>query len=81
VASQVRRIFCSPDTRLLEDYEWRGTRFLASRSQVKIYKVMKGAKARSRYMHYESVMGAGVNCKNRDKFIYFALSVLADVFN
>jgi hypothetical protein len=43
------RIFCSTGKRLFEFYECRGTRFVASRSQVKVYKVLKEALARSRY--------------------------------
>ena len=34
------RIFCRPGTKVVELYECRGTRFIASRSQVKVYKVL-----------------------------------------
>jgi len=40
------RIFCRPGTKFCEHYECRGTRFIASRSQVKVYKILKEALAR-----------------------------------
>ncbi|HUV01227.1 MAG TPA: hypothetical protein VMW32_09715 [Bacteroidales bacterium] len=33
------RIFCRPGTRFVEFYECRGTMFMASRLQVKVYEV------------------------------------------
>jgi len=34
------RIFCRPGTKLVELYECRGTMLIASRLQVKVYKVL-----------------------------------------
>src|SRR4030042_1097585 len=66
------RIFCRPGTKLVELYECRGTRFIANRLQVKVYKVLLKALARSRYRHYKSVLGVGVNCKKCDKQMTFS---------
>jgi len=37
--NEVWRIFCCPGTKPIELYECRGTSFIASRLQVKVYKV------------------------------------------
>jgi bacterioferritin-associated ferredoxin len=70
------RIFCRPGTNLIEFYECRGTNFMASRLEIKVYKVLKEALARSRYRHYKSVMGAGANCKKCDKQMTFIVRVM-----
>ena len=62
--NEVWRIFClsiaiGTGTKPIELYECRGTSFIVSRSQVKVYKVLKEALVWSRYRHYKSVMSAG----------------------
>jgi hypothetical protein len=55
--SEAWRGFCRPGTRLFEVYECRGTRVVASRSQVRVQRVLKEALVRlSRF----SVVKAGV---------------------
>jgi hypothetical protein len=65
--SEAWHTFCRPGTSFIEFYKCRGTRFIASRSQVMVQRVLKEALARSRYRHYKSVLVAGVNCKKCDK--------------
>ena len=70
------RIFCRPGTKFVGLYECRGTNFIASRLQVTVQKVLKEVLARSRYRHYKSVLGAGINCKKCDKQMTFIVRVI-----
>jgi len=57
------RIFCLPiairtGTKFIELYECRGTSLMASRSQVKVCKVLKKAVERSRYIALQICLGS-----------------------
>jgi hypothetical protein len=68
--------FCSPGTKLVEHYACRGTKLIASHIFIPGYKVLCGAVAWSGFItFYESVMGAGTKCKNRDKLINYTVRV------
>jgi hypothetical protein len=76
VISEAWRIFCRPGTTLDELYKCRGTSFMASRLQVKVYKVLLKALARSGFIPLQfPVLRAGVNCKKCDKPINFIVRV------
>ena len=61
--------------RLSELHECRVTRLIGNREQVKVHKALLRALARSRYPHYKSVKGTGVNCKKCDKQMHFIVRV------
>ena len=48
---------------------------MASRLQVKVYKVLKEVLARLQYWHYKSVLGVGNKCKKCDKQMTFIVRV------
>jgi len=51
--------------------ECRSPSLIGNRYQIRVYKVLLRALARSRYRYYESVLGAGANCKKCDKQMTF----------
>jgi hypothetical protein len=69
--------FCSPGTKLVEHYACRGTKLIASHIIIPGYKILYGAGARSRFIPLQfPVLGAGANCKNRDKQLTFIVRVI-----
>ena len=63
-ARRVWRNFCRHGTNFAEHYECRGTRLIGSRTQVKVYKYLLRALARSCYSYYKAVKGAGAKAKS-----------------
>ena len=78
-ARRVRRGFCLPiaigtGTNFIKHYECRGTRLIGSRKQVKVYKVLLRALARSRYKFLQICQGSrsipiAIGSKNRDELV------------
>jgi hypothetical protein len=67
--------FCSPGTNFIEHYECRGTMLVASHIFIPGYKLCCEHWSGRGIKSYKSVLGAGANCKNHDKLIYFIVRV------
>jgi len=69
--------FCSPGTKLVEHYECRGTKLIASHIFIPGYKVLCVAAARSGFIpSYKAVLSVETNCKNHDKQLTFIVRVM-----
>jgi len=69
--------FCSPGTKLVEHYEYRGTKLIASHIFIPGYKILCVAVVRSGFIPiYKAVLEAGANCKNRHKQLTFIVRVI-----
>jgi len=61
-------------------YECRGTSLIGSRLQVKVYKVLLRALARSRYKLLQICQGCRSKSKNHDKQLTHIVRVIASAF-
>ena len=69
--------FCSPGTKLVEHYECRGTKLIASHIFIPGYKILCVAVEQSGFITgYKAVMGAGAKAKTVTSLLIL-LSVLA----
>jgi hypothetical protein len=71
------RIFCKSRYKFSEHYECRGTDLQRSQKLVMMQNFNNGQMRESGFipLHFP-VLGAGTECKNRDKYIYFIVRVM-----
>jgi hypothetical protein len=79
VARRVRRGFCQSWKKLVELFEYRGTRLISGWELIPVQSCCKRPLARSRYAHSKSVLGAEAIAKTTTS-LFTLLSVLGHVF-